>query len=876
MNSRAIYLMLLVFFASLIPLHGAGLETTASFETVAATTKYKDGWLTYMNEGTIGSATLDLDQSYEQITLTLQARKPKDLNKPATNFGIYFSQTGNEEMLGAAIVPGAKMIRMQQKENIYQGTDLKKEMGLPWMGDGEYDVSLSLDMKTKTLSVKAGGLASTVELENTTLTGINQIVISSYKLGVDVRDMKVSGEAKTFEGRPEPPKKPGSAEKPERDFGPASAEEIAAWQEPTIEPIRMDGPLQPPLVTGATYYVAPDGDNANTGTEEKPWKTIQHGLDRLKAGERLFVREGTYKEKNLTFKNSGKPGHYITLSGYPGERAVIKGGGSLATFNLYRDNTGDSYLCIRNLYIDGEGNNNVFRVFGKDKHHIWIVNNDIQGSMRQPMIQINGPSHVVVSNNHVHSAGLAGILVNSGSPTNIVEWNIVHDVAWNADDEGAVKLMAPDCIARYNTIFNNQRSSTSKTPGWAPKEKGGKQWRHLQGVTGLYLDWAMVDPRNNPTPGKTAADLPTYAYGNRVFNNNGGIYAFRSDYAIILDNVSYRNGRGTIGAWVEGTPGTRWLDYGGPRGRGIMIGRSEAVKVFNNVSYDNGREGFFDFLPTGSVGTEVYNNVFYGNDGPEMNFNNDKALISGYNRVLQTEPNEAVVRFQNEDFKSFQALREKYPYMDTGSQTIQVKPAFAQMRRNDIDPRTTGFTEAEWEAAKARLIAAKPVQEGDKEVKREPFTHGGEQLALAWPLPGTIEAEHYDVGGPGVSYLDKDRPNQGGYLRQDQVDIKQNAQASGGALVGWGYTDEWLAYTVKVDRAGEYTFSVQYAAGETDGALRVTVDGKPVIDSLELASSGDWAKLQTVSTPVKLPAGEHDLRLIIIKGPVDIDRIGVE
>src|ERR1044072_597995 len=49
-----------------------------------------------------------------------------------------------------------------------------------------------------------------------------------------------------------------------------------------------------PLEKGTTYFVdAARGDDKQDGSEAKPFKTIQHGVNRLKPGETLYLRGGT-------------------------------------------------------------------------------------------------------------------------------------------------------------------------------------------------------------------------------------------------------------------------------------------------------------------------------------------------------------------------------------------------------------------------------------------------------------------------------------------------------------------------------------------------------------------------------------------------------
>jgi hypothetical protein len=81
-----------------------------------------------------------------------------------------------------------------------------------------------------------------------------------------------------------------------------------------------------PLEKGTTYFVdAAKGDDTQDGSETKPWKTIQHGVQRLKPGETLYLRGGTYYEK-VRLTRSGTAEAPIVIASYPGEVAVIDGG----------------------------------------------------------------------------------------------------------------------------------------------------------------------------------------------------------------------------------------------------------------------------------------------------------------------------------------------------------------------------------------------------------------------------------------------------------------------------------------------------------------------------------------------------------------------
>jgi parallel beta-helix repeat protein len=88
-----------------------------------------------------------------------------------------------------------------------------------------------------------------------------------------------------------------------------------------------DVPVPPiPPVTGA-YYV--DGNNpaasdSNNGSESNPWKTISKAANTLIAGETVYIKSGTYKEKVYP-ANSGTADKLITYTAYPNADVWIDG-----------------------------------------------------------------------------------------------------------------------------------------------------------------------------------------------------------------------------------------------------------------------------------------------------------------------------------------------------------------------------------------------------------------------------------------------------------------------------------------------------------------------------------------------------------------------
>ena len=75
------------------------------------------------------------------------------------------------------------------------------------------------------------------------------------------------------------------------------------------------------------YYVSPTGDDANPGTVDKPWRTIQHGVEIVRPGDILFIRGGVFHERVFSVRGGDPVNGPIVFTSYPGEKAVIDGAG---------------------------------------------------------------------------------------------------------------------------------------------------------------------------------------------------------------------------------------------------------------------------------------------------------------------------------------------------------------------------------------------------------------------------------------------------------------------------------------------------------------------------------------------------------------------
>lgn len=139
-------------------------------------------------------------------------------------------------------------------------------------------------------------------------------------------------------------------------------------------------------------------------------------------------------------------------------------------------------------------------------------------------------------------------------------------------------------------------------------------------------------------------------------------------------------------------------------------------------------------------------------------------------------------------------------------------------------------------------------------------------------LPARVQAENFDVGGNGVAYADATAGNSGNQYRTDEdVDIENCSDVSGGYNVGWVTPGEWLEFTVDVPAAGQYPIDVRVASQSTGGTFRIEFDGADATGEVTFGSTGGWQNWTTASTTAMVAPGVQVMRLVLIDGEFNVN-----
>jgi hypothetical protein len=142
----------------------------------------------------------------------------------------------------------------------------------------------------------------------------------------------------------------------------------------------------------------------------------------------------------------------------------------------------------------------------------------------------------------------------------------------------------------------------------------------------------------------------------------------------------------------------------------------------------------------------------------------------------------------------------------------------------------------------------------------------------AIPIPGTIEVENYDEGGPGVAYHDTTGGSQGqdydnapnypvpSFRYPTDVDIYKSAGYNNGYLV-LSQAGDWMKYTVNVAQSGAYVLQAKTWYWNTPGGnFHIESDGVDITGAIQVpGGGGDW---NDINRTVSLTAGQHVLRLV--------------
>ena len=134
------------------------------------------------------------------------------------------------------------------------------------------------------------------------------------------------------------------------DILPQSAQPVVQVTSEPMEPLSLD------MQVNCSLFVAPEGNDSGSGSEEQPWASFEYAAETAQPGDTVCFRGGTYRMEETRLARSGTADAPITFAAYPNEKPVLDGGGSANELLVL--NGGVSYLRISGFTLRN------FRVWG--------------------------------------------------------------------------------------------------------------------------------------------------------------------------------------------------------------------------------------------------------------------------------------------------------------------------------------------------------------------------------------------------------------------------------------------------------------------------------------------------------------------------------
>lgn len=256
--------------------------------------------------------------------------------------------------------------------------------------------------------------------------------------------------------------------------------------------------------SGKTYIVdlmhPAANDWGNPGTEDKPFRSMRKGVNVLKAGDTLLVKNGEYNEwgsstHNLHIQLTGSSTDYIVIKAYPGHKPVFK---STTTNGLQIFSS--SYLEFSGFEVSGVGG--------------WGNPGNCISAMGFP-----GNRYVRIIENYVHDCRGGGIVLAFGNHVLIARNKITKSTNALPYAGGAVTIagsVATDSagygiVVANNEVFDNGLNGNGN---------------------GIFFNWF----------GNSASPVKALVVNNIVHGNTGRcIHAIQSYNVVDIDNNCFNN-----------------------------------------------------------------------------------------------------------------------------------------------------------------------------------------------------------------------------------------------------------------------------------------------------------------------------------------------
>jgi parallel beta helix pectate lyase-like protein/pectate lyase-like protein len=325
---------------------------------------------------------------------------------------------------------------------------------------------------------------------------------------------------------------------------------------------------------GAEYHVSPAGDDANAGSSDRPWRTIQRAADAVEAGDTVWIAPGTYPEQ-VSIRVTGTKDKSVTFAGRDEKDLPVIDGSGLRRGRGGLVSVHDSaWVNLRGLRVTHARGRGQSGIFVRSSEHVTVRNCQTFGT-NSSGVKLIECRHAVVEGNEIERGCLDGAEENITVKIRCDDVDILNNHIHHCEKEGIdIKEGSRNVRVRGNRIHDVVRQ-------------------------GLYTDSWNLETYNVEFSGNVVYNC---GFGIAVCAEQGGLlHDIR-----IFNNVVYNNAG----------PGLVVADWGGRQSKHPI----ENVWFVNNTVVGNGRRwgGGMMFDTREAKNVVVRNNIFAGNHNHQV------------------------------------------------------------------------------------------------------------------------------------------------------------------------------------------------------------------------------------------------------------------
>ncbi|RMD65646.1 T9SS C-terminal target domain-containing protein [Candidatus Parcubacteria bacterium] len=335
-----------------------------------------------------------------------------------------------------------------------------------------------------------------------------------------------------------------------------------------------------PSLQGKTYYISPNGSDANSGTISAPWATFRQAFSVAGPGDTVFVRGGEYPSEMVTdnaIAHGGAQGNYLVIKAFPGETPILNDFGRFQLTKPYIRVEGLTFLgagisaqatgcqVVGNTFSGPGFGIGAMHAFGNDLLFEGNTIDVIQNTTLDHGLYVHeGDGITIRKNRFLRSFGYAIHIFgqNQQSTPKPLKNIVIEDnyISGSEQRSGILTAFAAgqafdlsDIIIRNNIITGNGASGISLRQGKNIKVYNNTIYENQQSLTGSSIGPSIIVPSFSGSEDVSNVTISN----NLIVTTSGQVHVMVSSSGpnIVVDNNLYwPQGNG-----IEGTSDSRAL-----------------------------------------------------------------------------------------------------------------------------------------------------------------------------------------------------------------------------------------------------------------------------------------------------------------------------